>query len=358
MTINPDINLLKEFPCPLPVPTLTWLHDHLIIVDQRLLPNELVLLDIKTVLDAAKAIKELAVRGAPAIGAAAAYAICLAEHRREAFAQACKDINVRPTAVNLQWAIRRMNSVIEKNQKLDGENLFSRLLEEAHYIATEDQIRCRLMGKHGAALIKDGMTIHTHCNAGAMATVDYGTALGVVFAAKTLGKRVSVIADETRPLLQGSRITAWECLQAGIPVTVICDNMAGLAMKKGMSDIVIVGADRVAANGDFANKIGTYPLAVMAKRHGIPFYTTAPASTIDPNCPEGDAIPIEERNPDEIAMGFGKRTAPLGADFWNPAFDVTPNELLSGIITEAGIITPPFENKLAKVVKEFGLPQA
>lgn len=350
-------DLIAKYPSPMPVATLRWEDDHLIIIDQRRLPEELVLMHLHTPEDAAYAIKTLAVRGAPAIGAAAAYGVCLAEPSAKTYMAACTTVNVRPTAVNLSWALRRMKAVVEKNPSATPEKLRSLLIHEANFIADEDKRRCRQMGIYGAELIRDGMTVHTHCNAGALATVDWGTALGVVFMAKAQGKNVQVIADETRPLLQGSRITAWECLQAGIPTTVICDDMAGLALKLGKSDIIIVGADRVAANGDFANKIGTYSLAILAKYHGIPFYTAAPASTIDVSKPDGNSIPIEERDPDEIAMGFGKRTAPLGADYWNPAFDVTPHELLSGIITEAGVVYPPFEDKLVKVVREFGFPE-
>jgi methylthioribose-1-phosphate isomerase len=350
-------DLIAKYPSPMPVPTLRWEYDHLIIIDQRRLPEELQVMHLHTPEETAFAIKTLAVRGAPAIGAAAAYGVCLAEPDAKAYLAACTTVNVRPTAVNLSWALRRMKAVVEKNPSALPEKLRSLLIHEADFIAGEDRRRCRQMSLYGADLINDGMTVHTHCNAGALATVDFGTAVGVVFMAKAQGKQVKVIADETRPLLQGSRITAWECLQAGIPVTVICDDMAGLALRLGKSDIIIVGADRVAANGDFANKIGTYSLAILAKHHGIPFYTAAPASTIDITKPNGDSIPIEERDPDEIALGFGKRTAPLGADYWNPAFDVTPHDLLSGIITEAGVIYPPFEDKLLKVVREFGLPE-
>jgi methylthioribose-1-phosphate isomerase len=253
----------------------------------------------------------------------------------------------RPTAVNLAWAVARMGAVIEQNLALDAARLFRRLRDEAIAICREDIAINRAMGKFGATLIDDPATILTHCNAGALATAGYGTALGIVRAARAAGKKIAVIADETRPFLQGSRLTAWELHKDRIPVTVIADNMAGLVLSRGKVSCVIVGTDRTAANGDVANKIGTYPLAVMARRHGVPFYVAAPLSSIDLDCPGAAAIPIEERPGRELTEFAGRRIAPAGVAAMNPAFDVTPAELVTAIVTERGIAYPPFSASLA-----------
>jgi len=252
----------------------------------------------------------------------------------------------RPTAVNLFWALDRMKRTARENRTDDIDSLKTILLEEAHAIYKEDQNICRAIGRSGAKLLKDGQTVLTHCNAGALATVDYGTALAVIFAAVEQGKKISVFVDETRPLLQGARLTTWELMQAEIDVTLICDNMAAQVMAEGKIDIVITGADRIAANGDAANKIGTYGVALLARAHDLPFYIAAPKSTFDMNLKSGADIPIEQRSPEEVTEGFGKRTAPYEIKVYNPAFDVTPHELIAGFITEEGIITPPYEKNL------------
>jgi methylthioribose-1-phosphate isomerase len=246
----------------------------------------------------------------------------------------------RPTAVNLFWALDRMDRTGKSYLGDNPREMLNLLLAEATRIADADRAMCREIGRHGAALVAPGQTILTHCNAGGLATADYGTALAVVFAAHDQGKKVGVYADETRPLLQGARLTAWELQRRGIPVTLICDNMAAQVMREGKIQLVVVGADRIAANGDTANKIGTYGVALLAKAHGIPFYVAAPSSTFDLAIPDGSHIPIEERDPREVTHGFGRQTAPEGVDVYNPAFDVTPAELIAGIITEKGVITP------------------
>jgi len=303
-----------------------------------------------------EAIKSLRVRGAPAIGIAAAYGAVLGIQnsaattydvfRTELVTVTNHLSTSRPTAVNLFWALDRMLATAEANRELPIPALKQRLLDEALTLAEEDKAICRAMGQHGAALVNDGDGILTHCNAGGLATADYGTALGVMFAAQEQGKTIHVYADETRPLLQGARLTAWELMQAGIDVTVICDNMAGVVLREGKIDVVIVGADRIAANGDTANKIGTYSVAVLAREHVVPFYVAAPTSTFDLTLPSGDGIPIEERRAEEVTMGFGPRTAPLNVKVYNPAFDVTPAGLIQGIITERGIISPVNEDTI------------
>jgi methylthioribose-1-phosphate isomerase len=303
--------------------------------------------DVPTVWEA---IKLLRVRGAPAIGVAAGYGAVLgartqglddpaAVHRalREATAYLRTS---RPTAVNLFWALDRMDAAVSPDDRLDGPALLNKLLNEAQLIDEEDRAMCRSIGRHGAKLVGAGQGILTHCNAGGLATADYGTALAVVFTAHEQGKSVRVFADETRPLLQGARLTAWELQRRGIPVTLICDNMAAQVMREGKVQMVVVGADRIAANGDTANKIGTYGVALLAKAHGIPFYVAAPSSTFDLSIPDGSAIPIEQRDPREVTHGFGRQTAPEGIDVYNPAFDVTPAELIAGIITEKGVVRP------------------
>jgi len=336
------------------VPTLCWIGDaatgRLRIVDQTRLPTELVQIDCGDVHSVWSAIRELRVRGAPAIGIAAAYGSVIgarcrgvseASAVRLSLGEAVEFLQTsRPTAVNLFWALRRMEQAASGGGDLDGLALLERLLAEAHAIAEEDRATCRAIGRHGSELVASGDAILTHCNAGGLATSAYGTALAVIFAAHDQGKNVRVFADETRPLLQGSRLTAWELLQRGIPVTLICDNMAGLVMREGKVQLVIVGADRIAANGDTANKVGTYSVAVLARNHKIPFYVAAPASTFDLSLPDGSAIPIEQRDAREVTHGFGRQTAPSGVEVYNPAFDVTPAELITGIITEKGVIRP------------------
>ncbi|MEW6619050.1 MAG: S-methyl-5-thioribose-1-phosphate isomerase [bacterium] len=326
------------------VETIKWEDDKLKIIDQTKLPEELVYLECSTVDEVAEAIKKLRVRGAPAIGVAAAYGVVLGVNRIE---QSIKLLeSTRPTAVNLFWALQRM-AKCAKNHK--GSELKEALLKEAKSIHEDDREKCRQMGEYGASLIKNGDTILTHCNAGALATGGIGTALAAIYTAQKQGKKIKVFADETRPLLQGARLTTWELMQAGIDVTLICDNMAAMVMKQGKINLVIVGADRIVQNGDTANKIGTYGVAVLAKEHNIPFYVVAPTSTIDLSLEDGSQIPIEEREADEITYGFGKRTAPEGINVYSPAFDVTPNKFIKAIITEKGIAYQPFIQTLNKL---------
>ncbi len=334
--------------------TLTWLEENrsLRLLDQRYLPTEELFFECRSLRQVAEAIKTLAVRGAPAIGVAAAYGVVIGVQEAttvensittQKFSAIIDELAAtRPTAVNLFWALARMKKVGEGGLKkgLDGTQLRDLLLTEAHRIYAEDDQAHRRLGEYGAKLIPTGARILTHCNAGALACAEYGTALGVIRAAQTAGKNVKIYADETRPLLQGSRLTTWELLKEKIPVTLICDNMAAHCMAKGMIDLVIVGADRIAANGDTANKIGTYSVALAAKAHNLPFYIAAPTSTIDFSLAEGSAIPIEERDPDEVRFFGKKQTAPSEVAVYNPAFDVTPAALISAIITEKGIFTP------------------
>ncbi len=323
------------------VETIKWEDDKLKIIDQTRLPEELVYLDCRTPEEVAEAIKALRVRGAPAIGVAAAYGVVLGAERIDETIKLLAA--TRPTAVNLFWALQRMEKCA-RSQKGDG--LKEALLKEAISIHEDDKEKCRKMGEYGASLIKDGDTILTHCNAGALATGGMGTALAPIYIAQAQGKSVKVFADETRPLLQGARLTTWELQQAGIDVTLICDNMAATVMKQGKINLVVVGADRIAKNGDVANKIGTYGLAVLAREHNIPFYVVAPTSTLDLSLEDGSQIPIEERSADEITCGFGKRTAPEGINVYSPAFDVTPHRFIKAIVTENGIIEPPFTQTL------------
>ncbi len=343
----------------MPVTTIEWqggVEGRVRLIDQTLLPKELRRIFCMDVENVWEAIKSLRVRGAPAIGIAAAYGTVIGIQnsrattydvfRTELVTVTNHLATSRPTAVNLFWALDRMLATAEAHRELPIPALKQRLLDEALAIAEEDKAICRAMGKHGAELVNDGDGILTHCNAGGLATADYGTALGVMFAAQEAGKSIHVYADETRPLLQGARLTAWELMEAGIDVTVICDNMAGVVLREGKIDLVIVGADRIAANGDTANKIGTYSVAVLAREHVVPFYVAAPASTFDLSLASGDAIPIEERRAEEITMGFGPRTAPLNVKVYNPAFDVTPAGLIQGIITERGVISPVNEDTI------------
>ncbi|PLY02945.1 MAG: S-methyl-5-thioribose-1-phosphate isomerase [Desulfuromonas sp.] len=330
------------------------------MIDQRLLPTEEVWLEYTDYQAVAKAITTMVVRGAPAIGVAAAFGAAFGARDIDAssyngfkkeFDRVCEVLGAtRPTAVNLFWALKRMQQVAEDKKKLPVGKLKIVLLDEAREIAAEDERINRAMGKHGAALIPDGCRILTHCNAGALATGGFGTALGVIRAAVESGKQVSVLADETRPWLQGARLTTWELQQDGIPVTLICDNMAGYLMSKGEIDAVIVGADRIAANGDVANKIGTYTVAVLAKEHGIPFYVAAPISTVDMDLNDGSKIPIEERSSREVTHVGEKQLAPEGIEVRNPAFDVTPARLVSAIITERGVSRDDHRAALASLV--------
>jgi len=332
------------------VETMRWTGESLELLDQRLLPGRIVYVTCRDAAETAKAIRDMVVRGAPAIGCAAAFGVALEALRARVQTAAAAKSSIeagirvlaasRPTAVNLFWALERMREVLEPCDG-DGAAIASTLVQAAVRIYREDIEVNRAMGRAGEPLIADGACVMTHCNAGALATAGHGTALGVIRSARDAGKRISVIANETRPYLQGARLTAWEMVQERIPVTLITDNMAGYVMRLGKVDLVIVGADRIAANGDVANKIGTFSLAVLASRHGIPFYVAAPLSTIDVAIADGDAIPIEERNGDEVT-GFGDlRWAPEGVKVFNPSFDVTPAELVSGIITEKGVIMRP-----------------
>ncbi len=336
------------------VKTLTWdtEQNSLRLLDQRRLPTEELVIECRDLQAIAEAIKTLAVRGAPAIGVAAAYGVILGiqeeiENGRRVTTQRLDFIidelaATRPTAVNLFWALARMKKTGEEGLKkgFDEVKLKDILLAEANRIYAEDDHNHHQLGCFGAQLIADGATILTHCNAGALACAEYGTALGVIRAAHAAGKKIKVYADETRPLLQGSRLTTWELLKEKIPVTLICDNMAAHCMAKGMIDLVVVGADRIAANGDTANKIGTYSVALAAKAHNLPFYIAAPTATIDFALSDGAKIPIEERDPDEVRFFGEKRTAPAEVAVYNPAFDVTPANLITAIITEKGIFAP------------------
>ena len=341
----------------MPIPTIEWADGRIHLIDQTLLPNEFDQIYCDDVESVWEAIKSLRVRGAPAIGIAGALGAVLGIWKSKAtnysdFAAELKKVTdylatSRPTAVNLFWALERIKQTAANHQDLEIAQLKGVLLDEAQDIIEEDRARCRAIGQHGLDLIRNGDTILTHCNAGGLATSDYGTALAVMFSAHESGKNISVYADETRPLLQGARLTAWELMQAGIDVTLICDNMAAQVMKEGKIQSVIVGADRIAANGDTANKIGTYNVAILAKAHDIPFYVAAPTSTLDLSLETGNLIPIEQRAAEEVTEGFGSRTAPEGVKVYSPAFDVTPAHLITAIITEKGIAHPPFEESLA-----------
>ncbi len=330
------------------------------LLDQTLLPNEVKWLEIRDVETLFEAIRALRVRGAPAIGCAAAYGVLLGlrgagDGWLRAVRAACARLaESRPTAVNLFWALNRMERRAESLSTASAGEAGRALLAEGHAIRDEDAAMCRAIGRHGMELIRDGMGVLTHCNAGALATSEYGTALAPMYAAQEAGRRFRVFVDETRPLLQGSRLTAWELTQAGIEATLICDNMAASVMRAGKVQLVITGADRIAANGDTANKIGTYGVAVLAKAHGIPFYVAAPSSTFDRSLANGSQIPIEERNADEIRRGFGRATAPADVACFNPAFDVSPAELIAGIICERGLIRPVRTETIGKVLGDKG----
>jgi methylthioribose-1-phosphate isomerase len=339
------------------VQTLRWQQTHLEMIDQRILPARFEYLPFGRAAEVAQGIRSMVVRGAPAIGCAAAYgvaleALALCHGSASAFAAGLEAAFAvlaasRPTAVNLFWALKRMRGVWDTHQHLALDALAECLLAQAHEIAAEDVRINRAMGAYGAALLPDGARVLTHCNAGALATAGHGTALGVIRSAVEAGKRISVIADETRPFLQGARLTAWEMVQERIPVTLITDNMAGHLMSRGDIDAVVVGTDRVAANGDVANKIGTYMVAVLARRHAIPFYVACPLSTIDLSVAEGGAIPIEERAADEVTGFRDCQWAALGVQVRNPAFDVTPAELVTALITEKGVVMQPNRKNIA-----------
>jgi methylthioribose-1-phosphate isomerase len=343
------------------LPTIERQPDEVVMIDQRKLPAQEIYVHCKTAKDVAKAIKTMVIRGAPAIGVAAAYGIALGMQKSTAdgtrqfaveFNKLCELMAAtRPTAVNLFWAIEQMKHVFAAGVQA-GESvaeLKTRLDVEAQKIHDDDVASCQAMGRFGAEVVPDvpgGARILTHCNAGALATAGYGTALGVIRAAHERGKVLGVFADETRPFLQGARLTAWELVRDNIATTVITESMAGPLMRDGKIDFIVVGADRIAANGDFANKIGTYTVAMMAKAHGVPFYVAAPLSTIDMRTADGAAIPIEERNRREVTHVGSSQVAPDGASVWNPAFDVTPHHLVAGIITERGICRAPFADSL------------
>ncbi len=330
----------------MPVPTITWKNDALRLIDQTLLPEEYKFITCRDVGTVAEAIVSLRVRGAPAIGVAAAYGVVIAAQEaivrdadfdRYVSKSIQKLAQTRPTAVNLFWALDRQKKVLANTASHSPAEKRDCLLKEAHEIFEDDKRICRQIGRNGAELLSSQATVLTHCNAGGLATADYGTALAVIYAAVEAGKQVAVYADETRPLLQGSRLTAWELNQSGVDVTVICDNMAAAVLREKNIDSIVVGADRIAKNGDVANKIGTYGLAILAKAHQVPFYVAAPLSTIDMKRDTGAQIPIEERKTEEITHGMGRQTAPSGIHVYNPAFDVTPNHLVTAIITEKGV---------------------
>jgi methylthioribose-1-phosphate isomerase len=340
------------------LPTIAREDDVIVMIDQRKLPADEVYVRCKTAPEVARAIKTMVIRGAPAIGVAAAMGLALGMRKSQAtgtqkfaaeFFKMCELMaSTRPTAVNLFWAIERMKRAFAAGAEVGEsvEQIKDRLEREAQVIHDEDVASCRAMGAYGAQVVPDDARVLTHCNAGALATAGYGTALGVIRAAVEAGKHVVVFADETRPFLQGARLTAWELARDGIPTTVITDSMAGALMRQSRVNLVVVGADRIAANGDTANKIGTYGVAVLAREHGVPFYVAAPLATIDLNTPDGSRIPIEERNAKEVSHLGGLQLAPAGAGIWNPAFDVTPHGLIAGIITEHGIFRPPYAESL------------
>jgi methylthioribose-1-phosphate isomerase len=340
--------------------TIEWHDNQVLMIDQRMLPLRYEIKTYNDYHDVAEAIRSMVIRGAPAIGAAAAFGMALAGLNSSAVTRSdlLRDLEIaaevlrqsRPTAVNLFWAIDRMLHVATAESIDSVDDVRAALIRAAQQLADEDVAINRRMAEHGAALIKDGDTILTHCNAGALATVDYGTALGVIRMAHEQGKQIKVFADETRPRLQGARLTAWELMRWGIDVTLIADNAAGHYMRTGAINIIFVGSDRTAANGDVANKIGTYKIAVLAKENGIPFYPVVPISTIDLSLANGDLIPIEERDEREVTEIDGVRIAPIGVKVGNPAFDVTPHKYVTGIVTENGIAYPPFEINLKRIV--------
>ena len=339
------------------IETIVWTDAGVVMIDQTRLPKEVTYVTCRDYREVAGAIRSMVIRGAPAIGVAAAMGVALGVLRAdpgkldEEFKTICDTLaGTRPTAVNLFWAIDRMKRVYEGVSGRPAEEVRARLVAEAQQIRIEDIAINEAIGRNGAMLVPDGKTVLTHCNAGALATAGYGTALGVIRAAVAEGKKIDVFADETRPFLQGARLTAWELQQDGIPTTIITDNMAGHFLRSGRVGCVVVGADRIAANGDVANKVGTYPLAVLAKENGVPFYVAAPVSTLDLSLACGDQIPIEQRPPAEVTHVFGVAVAPEGIRVENPAFDVTPNRYVSAIITERGIAQPPYTESLGRLM--------
>jgi len=356
---------------PFPFPVVTWDEDVIVLIDQTLLPEQLTWRRCADIPSLCRAIVDLAVRGAPAIGVAAAYGMSLAWQlaRRDVGDDVPRLLPIlqrhaadlaatRPTAVNLFWALDRCGRLADQMaaRGRSAEEIGTALLAESHAVHDEDVAMCRALGIAGAALLPDFATVLTHCNAGGLATGGYGTALGVIYAAQAAGKTLRVYADETRPLLQGARLTAWELINQGIEVTVLCDSAAASVLRQGKIDAGITGADRIAANGDAANKIGTYPLAVLANRHEVPFYIAAPASTFDPQTPDGGGICIEERDPEEVHRWRDIRITPVGAEAWNPAFDVTPAALVTAFITEHGVLRPPFDQSLEPVLARPSKP--
>ena len=339
------------------VETIEWIQEspgapgRVVMIDQRRLPREQAFVTCRTYEEMAEAIKTMVIRGAPAIGVAAAMGVALGVQQGADFEAVCTTLaSTRPTAVNLFWGIQRMKALKASLDGAPAGELIDRMIEESKQIRLEDIAICRAIGKNGAALVPDGKTVLTHCNAGALATAGYGTALGVIRAAVESGKKIDVFADETRPFLQGSRLTAWELQQDGIPTTLITDNMAGHFLRSGRIGCVVVGADRIAANGDVANKIGTYSVAVLAKENNVPFYVAAPVSTFDLTLKSGDEIPIEQRAASEVTEVFGVPVAPENIAVQNPAFDVTPNRYVTGIICEKGVARAPYEASLRVMV--------
>ncbi len=346
------------------VVTIGWRGENVIMLDQRVLPNVKRFLTLKSTAQVVTAIKRMVIRGAPAIGVAAAFGLALGARRikarrrdqwDKAFAKLCREMAAaRPTAVNLVWAVERMERLAAAHPEAAPAELAGLIRREADLMYEEDLAANRAMGQVGAQFVPDGARVLTHCNAGALATAGYGTALGVIRAAVESGKRVEVLADETRPFLQGARLTAWELRQDRIPVKVLTDGMAGSLMAKGLIDLVVVGADRIAMNGDVANKIGTYTVAVLAKEHRVPFYVAAPVSTIDPRCPDGSRIPIEQRDPREVTHFAGRQVTPKGVGVLNPAFDVTPAKYVTAIFTEKGAVKAPYGAGLKKLFTAKG----
>lgn len=346
----------------MPIPTIYWDSGVVKLIDQTKLPDELVYIECRTKEDIWQAIKTMQIRGAPAIGIAAGFGVALGmkdfsggtyrEFKEELEVVISYLLSVRPTAVNLSWALNRMRVVVEDNANKDIDSLKELLIKEAQEILEEDKEICRQMAGFGAQFIGSSQNILTHCNAGGLATADYGTALGVLFYAKEKGKKFHVYVDETRPVLQGARLTMWELMQADISCTLICDNMAASLMRQGKIDLVIVGGDRIARNGDTANKIGTYSLACLARIHKIPFYVVAPRSSFDLDISDGNSTPIEERNPQEVTHIKGTRITPEGANVYNPSFDVTPGAFISAFITEKGVIKPSYDKNISQKLLE------
>ncbi len=334
-----------------PFSPIRWEGESLKLLDQTLLPAEETWLECREPEQVADAIRRLAVRGAPAIGVAAAYGLVLGADRFEEVASLLR--STRPTAVNLAWALDRGREVFERARDQGTQGLRQALLDWARELQAEDVRINKKIGENGAALFGEGARVLTHCNTGSLATAGYGTALGIIQSAWTGGRVGMVWVDETRPLLQGARLTAWELKRLGIPFKLVTDSSAGMLMRQGLVDRIVVGADRIAANGDTANKIGTYTVAVLAHRHGVPFYVAAPLSTIDRNTPDGKAIPIEERQAKEVTEVFGTRVAPDETQAMNFAFDVTPAELITAIVTEAGVLEPPYEQSIARAFGSF-----